>query len=218
VERAAYSDISDFFDDLVAIYQAEITELGHAGCRYVQFDEVPIAMLCDADVRRQGAAAGSNPAALLETYIGLTKRILAVKPAGMTIGMHLCRGNFRSRWMAAGGYEPIADRLFNDTPVDVFLLEYDTERAGDFAPLRYMPRGKRAVLGLVSSKAAQLEDQSELLQRIDMAAKVVPLEQLALSTQCGFASVAGGNMLSEAEQWSKLALVVRTAEQVWGTT
>jgi 5-methyltetrahydropteroyltriglutamate--homocysteine methyltransferase len=134
----------------------------------------------------------------------------------MRLGLHLCRGNFRGRWMAAGGYDAVAEKLFNRAPADVFLLEYDTERAGGFAPLRFVPRGKTVVLGLVSSKSARLEDQDVLRRRIEEAARVLPLEQLALSTQCGFASVAGGNVLSEEEQWAKLELIVDTAARVWG--
>jgi 5-methyltetrahydropteroyltriglutamate--homocysteine methyltransferase len=134
----------------------------------------------------------------------------------MRLGLHLCRGNFRGRWMAAGGYEPVAEKLFNEAPVDTFLLEYDSERAGDFRPLRFLPRHKTVVLGLVSSKSAPLEDQDTLLRRIDEAAHVVAVEQLGLSSQCGFASVAGGNALAEEEQWEKLELVVDTAQRVWG--
>jgi 5-methyltetrahydropteroyltriglutamate--homocysteine methyltransferase len=134
----------------------------------------------------------------------------------MTLGMHLCRGNFRGRWMAAGGYEPVAEKLFNAAPVDAFFLEYDSGRAGDFQPLRFVPKGKRIVLGLVSSKSGALEEEAALLRRIEEAARILPLDQLGLSTQCGFASVAGGNPLSEQEQWAKLQLVVDTAARVWG--
>jgi 5-methyltetrahydropteroyltriglutamate--homocysteine methyltransferase len=215
VDAAAYPDVSRFFDDLVAVYRTEIAELAAAGCRYLQLDEVPVAMLCDEDVRRQAAGEGGEPTALLDTYLGLIGRILATRPAGMATGLHLCRGNFRGRWMAAGGYEPVAEKLFNEVPVDAFFLEYDNERAGNFRPLRFVPKGKRVVLGLVSSKTPELEQQEALLRRIDEAAKVCPLEQLALSTQCGFASVAGGNVLSEAQQWDKLELVVDTARRGW---
>ena len=216
VDPLAYPDVSTYFDDLAEIYREEVTELARAGCRYLQLDEVPIAMLCDPDIRRQAAAEGGEPAGLLDTYLGLVRRILASRPAGMTTGMHLCRGNFRSRWMAAGGYEPVADKLFNESPVDAFFLEYDSERAGDFKPLRFVPKGKRIVLGLVSSKAAALEDQDALLRRIEDAARFCPLDQLSLSAQCGFASVAGGNALTEDQQWAKLELIVKTAERVWG--
>jgi 5-methyltetrahydropteroyltriglutamate--homocysteine methyltransferase len=216
VDPSAYPDISGYFDDLVAVFRAELAELASAGCRYVQLDEVPIAMLCDPDVCRQAAAEGGDPSALLDTYLALLQRIADGRPAGMRLGLHLCRGNFRGRWMAAGGYDAVAEKLFNRAPADVFLLEYDTERAGGFAPLRFVPRGKTVVLGLVSSKSARLEDQDVLRRRIEEAARVLPLEQLALSTQCGFASVAGGNVLSEEEQWAKLELIVDTAARVWG--
>jgi 5-methyltetrahydropteroyltriglutamate--homocysteine methyltransferase len=217
VDPAAYPDISAFFDDLVAIYRAELADLARAGCRYVQFDEVPIAMLCDPGVCQVVRAEGGGPQHLLDVYVSLMQRILADRPATMWIGVHLCRGNFRGRWMAAGGYEPVAEKLFNHIPADVFLLEYDSERAGNFEPLRFLPREKRAVLGLVSTKCARLEEQSALLRRIDEAAKIVAPERLGLSTQCGFASVAGGNTLSEDEQWAKLGLVVATAERAWGS-
>jgi 5-methyltetrahydropteroyltriglutamate--homocysteine methyltransferase len=216
VDPAAYPDVSRYFEDLVAVYRAEVAELVQAGCRYLQFDEVPVAMLCDEAVRRQAAAEGGEPAALLDTYLGLVRRILADCPAGVATGLHLCRGNFRSRWMAAGGYEPVAEKLFNELPVNAYFLEYDSERAGDFSPLRFVPKGKRIVLGLVSSKTPTLEDPDALLRRIEEAARFCPLDQLALSTQCGFASVAGGNALTEDEQWAKLALVVATARRVWG--
>jgi 5-methyltetrahydropteroyltriglutamate--homocysteine methyltransferase len=216
VDAKAYADVAAYFDDLIAVYRAELAELAQAGCRYVQLDEVPIAMLCDPDVGRQAAAQGADPAALLDTYLGLLRRIAADRPAGMTLGMHLCRGNFRGRWMAAGGYEPVAEKLFNAAPVDAFFLEYDSGRAGDFQPLRFVPKGKRIVLGLVSSKSGALEEEAALLRRIEEAARILPLDQLGLSTQCGFASVAGGNPLSEQEQWAKLQLVVDAAARVWG--
>jgi 5-methyltetrahydropteroyltriglutamate--homocysteine methyltransferase len=216
LEPAAYPDRERYFEDLVSIYTTELSELAAANCRYVQFDEVPIAMLCDADVRRQAAAAGADPYALLDTYIGLLRRICAECPAGVMLGLHLCRGNFRGRWMASGGYEAVADRLFNGVPVDVFLLEYDSERAGDFRPLRFVPTNKRVVLGLLSTKLERLEQETDLLRRIEEAQRILPLDQLALSTQCGFASVAGGNALSEDGQWAKLELIARAAAQVWG--
>jgi 5-methyltetrahydropteroyltriglutamate--homocysteine methyltransferase len=215
VDAAAYPDVDAYFDDLAAVYRAEVAELAQAGCRYLQLDEVPVAMLCDADVRRQAAAQGGEPAGLLDTYLGLIRRILGDCPEEMATGVHLCRGNFRSRWMASGGYEPVAEKLFNELPVDAFFLEYDSERAGDFSPLRFVPKGKRVVLGLVSSKTAGLENEDALLRRIEAAARFCPLDQLALSAQCGFASVAGGNALTEDQQWAKLELIVRTAERAW---
>ena len=217
VDSAVYPDVEAFFDDLVGVYRAELAELAQAGCRYVQLDEVPVAMMCDPDVCSQAAAHGGRPSWLLDTYIRLLRRIAADRPAGMALGLHLCRGNFRGRWMAAGGYEPVAEKLFNETPVDAFFLEYDSERAGDFQPLRFVPKDKRVVLGLVSSKQADLEAEDDLCRRLDEAQRVLPLDQLGISTQCGFASVAGGNVLTEDEQWAKLALVVDIARRAWGS-
>jgi 5-methyltetrahydropteroyltriglutamate--homocysteine methyltransferase len=217
-DPAVYPDHRHYFADLARVYASELQELAAAGCRYVQFDEVPLAMLCDPSVRQQAANQGADPNALLDTYIGLLAQICALRPAGMRLGLHLCRGNFRGRWMAAGGYEPIADKVFNGVPVDVFLLEYESERAGDFMPLRFVPRDKSVVLGLVSSKLERLEEEAELVRRIEAAGRILPLERLALSTQCGFASVAGGNPLSETCQWAKLELIARAAERIWGTT
>ena len=215
-DPAVYPDVDAYWNDLIDVYRAEIAALAEAGCRYLQLDEVPLAMLCDPSIREQVKALGGDPAALVAKYIEVLQRILAARPAGMTVGMHLCRGNFRSRWMASGGYEPVAERLFNDTPVDAYFLEYDSERAGDFSPLRWLPSGKRAVLGLVSSKKSALESADALRRRIDEAARHAPMERLALSPQCGFASVAGGNLLSEEEQAAKLRLVVEVAQSAWG--
>ena len=215
-DQAVYPDDAQYWDDLVAVYREEIAALGEAGCRYLQLDEVPLAMLCDPSIREQVKALGGDADALVAKYIEVLQRILAGRPAGMTVAMHLCRGNFRSRWMASGGYEPVAERLFNETPVDTYFLEYDSARAGDFSPLRWVPKGKNVVLGLVSSKLAALESADELRRRIDEAARHVPMERLALSPQCGFASVAGGNLLSEEEQAAKLRLVVEVAQSAWG--
>jgi 5-methyltetrahydropteroyltriglutamate--homocysteine methyltransferase len=211
-----YPDIEAWWQALVEIYRAEVEALAAAGCTYLQLDEVPLAMLCDAAVRERAAALGLDPSALVERYLDVVNQVLAVRPAQMTVGMHLCRGNLRSMWLASGGYEAIAERLFNQLDVDAYFLEYDTPRAGDFAPLRYVPAHKTAVLGLISSKTPTLEPLDALRRRIDEAARYLPLEQLAVSPQCGFASGAGGNPLSEAEQEAKLRLVVELARQVWG--
>jgi 5-methyltetrahydropteroyltriglutamate--homocysteine methyltransferase len=216
VDPAAYPDIEGFWDDLVEVYRSEIAELGRLGCRYLQLDEVPLAMLCDPAIREQARAQGLDPARLIDTYVAVINRALADRPAGMTIGLHLCRGNFRSRWLAAGGYEPVAETLLGAVEVDAFFLEYDSPRAGDFAPLRFLPKGKFAVLGLVSSKSPGLEAKDALKRRIDEAARHAPFESLCLSPQCGFASVAGGNALGEDDQRRKLELVVETAGEVWG--
>ncbi len=216
-DRAVYPDLAEFWTDLVAIYRDELAELARAGAAYIQFDEVPQAMLCDENVRARVNAHGEDPARLLETYIGVVNRVLEQRPAGMTIGMHLCRGNLRGRWMAAGGYEAIAERLFNELNVDGFFLEYDTARAGDFSPLRFVPRGKFVRLGLVSTKTPVLEAKDVLRRRIDEAARFVPLENLGLSPQCGFASTVGGNPLTLDDQRAKLELVVEVARAVWGS-
>jgi len=215
-DESVYPDIEVWWNDLVQIYQAEIRDLAMAGCHYLQIDEVPLAMLCDRDVRQQVADAGQNPDELIRRYVETINEVLEACPPDMMVGMHLCRGNFRSRWMAEGGYEPVAEVLFNDLNVDAFFLEYDSARAGDFSPLRLMADDKMVVLGLITSKNAELEDKNTLRDRIGQAANYVPLERLAISPQCGFASVAGGNALSENEQMRKLALVVETAEDVWG--
>jgi 5-methyltetrahydropteroyltriglutamate--homocysteine methyltransferase len=214
-DRVAYPDLDQFWSDLVRIYQEELEELGRAGATYVQFDEVPQAMLCDETVRGKVRAQGEDPARLLELYIGAVNRILERRPPAMTIGMHLCRGNLRGRWMAAGGYEAIAERLFNDLDVDGFFLEYDSPRAGDFAPLRLMPKNKFVRLGLVSSKTAALETDASITRRIDEAAKFVSLENLGISPQCGFASTVGGNPLTMDDERAKLRLVVAIAREVW---
>lgn len=211
----AYPDLDMWWADLIAIYQAEIRDLAQAGCSYLQMDEVPAAMLCDPDVRTRVQTMGYEPDQLLEKYIAVTNEVLSVRPADMTVGMHLCRGNFRSRWMASGGYGPIAARWFNAVDVDAFFLEYDSDRVGSFEPLQFMGEDKRVVLGLITTKSAPLEDPGGLRRRIEEAARFVPADRLALSPQCGFASVAGGNAVTESEQMDKLRLVVEVAEQVW---
>jgi len=214
-DRSIYPDEDLYWNDLVDVYRAEIAALAQAGCRYLQLDEVPLAMLCDQSIREQVKALGVDPESLVARYVSILQCVLADRPSGMTLGLHLCRGNFRSRWMASGGYEPVAERLFNEVPVDAFFLEYDSERAGDFSPLRHVPANKHVVLGLVSTKRAELESPGGLRRRIDEAARYIPLDRLALSPQCGFASVAGGNTVSESEQAAKLRLVVDVAAAVW---
>ena len=215
-DKSAYPDLAQFWSDLAGIYQEELAALSRLGATYVQLDEVPIAMLCDDEVRAKVRAHGEDPDALVRTYVDAVNRILEKRPPGMTIGMHLCRGNLRGRWMASGSYEAIAERLFNDARVDGFFLEYDSPRAGDFAPLRFMPKDKFIRLGLVSSKTPAFEDESALRSRIDEAARYAPIENMGISPQCGFASTAGGNPLSSDDEKAKLRLVVRMAECVWG--
>jgi 5-methyltetrahydropteroyltriglutamate--homocysteine methyltransferase len=215
-DPAVYPDIDGWWSDVVDIYRAELADLADHGCRYLQLDEVPIAMLCDADIRQQLRELGEDPDRLLSTYVERVADALNARPPDMTVGMHLCRGNFRSRWMASGGYEPVAEQLFNQPGIDAFFLEYDSERAGDFSPLRHVPADKVVVLGLVSTKTEELEAPDGLLRRIEEAAQFVPPDQLALSPQCGFASVAGGNTIDADAQRRKLELVVEVAGRAWG--
>lgn len=212
---AAYRDTDAFFADLTAIYRAEIADLAARGCRYVQIDEVPIVMLCDPQVCEVVRERGEDPDRLLGQYIAAINDSVRGRPTDLVAGVHLCRGNYKGRWLSEGGYDRVAERLFNEAQVNVFFLEYDTPRAGDFAPLRFLPRAKRAVLGLVSSKLATLEQADVLKRRLDDASRIVPLDQLGISPQCGFASAAGGNPVTEEIQWRKLALVADVARQVW---
>jgi 5-methyltetrahydropteroyltriglutamate--homocysteine methyltransferase len=210
-----YEDVEAFFADLAAAFRAEIAALGAAGCRYVQLDEVAVALLCDPAIRAQVEAAGSAPDRLVDLYIGAINQAVAGRPADMVVGVHMCRGNFKGHYLAAGGYGSVAERFFANTQVDHFLLEYDTPRAGDFAPLRFVPKDKGVVLGLVSTKTPVLEDLDALKRRIEEAARFIDLERLAIGPQCGFASTVAGNPLTEADQRAKLALVVRAAEEIW---
>ena len=217
IDAKAYPQMAAFYDDLAAVYRAEIADLAAAGCRYLQIDEVNLAYLCDPELRRQVANIGEDPASLPNTYAKLLNAVVAGKPADMTVCMHLCRGNFAGAWVADGGYEPIAELIFNEINMDGYFLEYDSARAGGFEPLRFLPRDKVAVLGLVTTKSAKLESKDELKRRIDEASKHAPLEQLALSPQCGFSSGIGGNTMDEEGELAKLRLVVETAREVWGS-
>ena len=216
IDANAYPDPEEFFDDLVVVYRREIADLAARGARYLQLDEVPLAMLCDPEVRERLRAEGEDPGRLIDLYLRLFREALAGAPAGVTFAMHLCRGNYKGRWLAEGGYDPIAERLFTEAPVDVFLLEFDTSRAGGFAPLRFLPAGKRAMLGLVSTKTPQLESPDDLARQIEQAARHAPLERLGLCPQCGFASTVGGNPLSIDDERRKLARVVEVAQRMWG--
>jgi 5-methyltetrahydropteroyltriglutamate--homocysteine methyltransferase len=216
IDAEAYPDMAEFYADLARLYREEIADLARAGCRYLQIDEVNLAYLCDPALRRQVANIGEDPATLPKTYARLLNDTIAGKPSDMTVCMHLCRGNFAGAWVAEGGYEPIAELLFNAIDVDGYFLEYDSARAGGFEPLRFLPKGKIAVLGLVTTKSPQLESKDELKRRIDAASRFVPLEQLALSPQCGFSSGIGGNSMDVAGEIAKLRLVVETARDVWG--
>jgi 5-methyltetrahydropteroyltriglutamate--homocysteine methyltransferase len=217
VDPNAYPDLEAFFADVVDIYVEELNALHAAGGRYVQIDEVAQPLLCDETLRAAVRARGDDPERLIDLYIELINRIARRRPEGMTIGVHMCRGNAMGRWMASGGYERIAERAFGALETDALFLEYDSERAGGFEPLRFVPKGKRVVLGLVSTKTPVLEDKKFLRKRIAEATRFIPLENLSISPQCGFASHQKGTALTFADQEAKLRLVVETARQVWGS-
>jgi 5-methyltetrahydropteroyltriglutamate--homocysteine methyltransferase len=216
VPEAIYPDMADFYRDLGTLYSKVVRDFADAGCRYLQLDEVNLAYLCDPTLREHIYARGDDPDTLPMTYAGMINAAISNIPPDMTITMHLCRGNFRSTFVASGGYDPIAEMLFNTINVHGYFMEYDSERAGGFEPLRFLPKGKTVVLGLVTSKTGQLESKDMIKRRIDEAAKFVPFDQLALSPQCGFASTEEGNVLAEDEQWAKLAMIVEIADEVWG--
>ncbi len=215
IDAATYPDLEGFYDDLAAAFRAEIADLARRGCRYIQLDDTNLAYLCDPALRQKTADRGDDPDALTRRYCALINASLAEKPADMIAAIHLCRGNFKSAWVAEGGYEPVAEILFNELAVDAFFLEYDDERSGDFAPLRHVPSGKLVVLGLMTSKRGALESEAELITRIEEAAQFLPLDQLALSPQCGFSSSEYGNDLTEAQQWAKVERLVAVANTVW---
>lgn len=216
VSRDAYPDIAEFFADLARIYREEVADLARAGCTYLQLDDTNLAYLCDPEHRDRARAIGEDPAKLPSVYAKLITDSVKERPAGMTACIHLCRGNFRSTWVAEGSYEAVAEVLFNEIDVDGFFLEYDDARSGGFEPLRFVPKGKKVVLGLITTKRAALESGDELMRRIDEAARYIPLDSLALSPQCGFSSSEHGNDLSLEDQIAKLRLVVDTARRVWG--
>lgn len=216
IDSAVYPDMGMFWDDLAGVYAAQIQGLADLGCTYLQLDDTSLAYLNDPAQRDYVARLGGDAKAQHLVYIDLINRALAHKPAGMTVCTHLCRGNFRSSWVASGGYDYVAEALFGELQVDGYFLEFDDERSGGFEPLRFVPKGKFVVLGLVTSKRPQLESKDELKRRIEAAARHVPLEQLCLSPQCGFSSTQEGNSLTADEQFAKLRLVVQTAREVWG--
>ena len=214
-DHSVYADVDRFFADLVAIFAQEIADLVQAGCRYVQLDEIAIALLCDPAIRERVTGAGGDPAALVDRYIDAINGAVAACPDDVVVGVHMCRGNFRGHYLADGGYDAVAERFFARTDANHFLLEYDTPRAGDFAPLRFVPKGKGVVLGLVSSKTPVLESLDSLQRRTEEAAGHIDLDRLAISPQCGFASSAAGNPLSEADERAKLRRVVEAARSIW---
>ena len=215
ISRNAYPDLREFWWDVARAYREEIRDLAAAGCRYLQLDDTSFAYLCDPEFRASMVKRGDDPKQLARAYAEAINAALAERPAGMAVTLHTCRGNFKSTWVASGGYEPVVETMFC-AHVDGFFMEFDSERAGDFAPLRYAPRGKKVVLGLVTTKVGALEDKDTLKRRIEAAAKYVPLEDLCLSPQCGFSSTHHGNLLSYAEQWRKLERIVEVAREVWG--
>ncbi len=217
VPGAIYPSMDEFFHDLGQTYRKAIRAFADAGCRYLQLDEVNLAYLCDPELRQQVRDRGDDPETLPLVYADMINSAIADIPDDMTITMHLCRGNFRSTFIASGGYEPVADVLFNRMPVDGYFMEWDTDRAGGFEPLRFLPKGKSVILGLVTSKTGVLENKDDIKRRIDEATKYVDLDQLCLSPQCGFASTEEGNTLAEEEQWAKLRMIVEIAEEVWGS-
>ena len=216
IDKASYPEIDMFFDDLGKAYRKAVRAFADAGCRYLQLDEVFIAMLCDPKYRRQMTDRGDDPARLGELYGDLINTAMSDIPSDMTITMHLCRGNYKSTFMGSGGYEAVQEILFNKINVHGYFMEYDTERAGFFEPLRMLPKGKLVVLGIVTTKTGKLESKDELKRRIDEAATFAPIDQLCISGQCGFASTEEGNTLTEDEQWAKLRRIVEVADEVWG--
>jgi len=215
ISKQAYPELDAFWDDVAAAYRQAIAHLAAAGCTYLQLDDTSFSYLCDPKIRETCRRNGDDPALLPQRYADTINAALDGRPAGMTITLHTCRGNFKSAWVAEGGYDPVAQAMFS-AEVDGFFMEFDSARAGGFEPLKALPRGKKVVLGLVTTKVGEIEDKDMLRRRIAEAAKFVPLEDLCLSPQCGFSSTHHGNALSEDDQWRKLELIVETAREVWG--
>lgn len=216
IDTAAYPDLDQFYSDLSAAYRAEIASLADAGCRYLQLDDTNLAYLCDDTQRANARQRGMDPDELPRLYARIINDAIRDRPADMVVCVHLCRGNFRSSWAAEGGYEPVAEVLFNELAIDGYFLEYDDPRSGDFAPLRHVPKDKTVVLGLVTTKLGELEDADVIKRRIDEAAKHMPLDQMALSPQCGFSSTVHGNDIAVEQQRAKMQLVIDVARDVWG--
>ncbi len=217
INMGVYPQMDDFYHDLGQAYRKAVHAFYGEGCKYLQLDDCSFAYLCDPEQRQMLAARGDDPEKQGQIYAGMINAAIDGRPADMAITMHLCRGNFRSTFVASGGYEPIADLLFNQVNADGYFMEWDNDRSGGFEPLRFLPKGKTVVLGLVTSKTGVLETRDDLMRRIEEASKYAPLDQLCLSPQCGFASTEEGNTLAEDEQWAKLTLVVQVAREVWGT-
>ena len=216
ISKEHYPDLEQFYADVAKAYGDELRALAAAGCTYVQMDDTNLAYLCDMKMREAARARGDDPNELPHRYAAFINRVVDQKPAGMTLAVHLCRGNFKSAHAAEGGYEPVAEALLAEMKVDAYFLEYDDERSGDFRPLRFLPKGKVVVLGLITTKLGALESKDDIKRRIDEATRYVGIDQLALSPQCGFASTEEGNVLAENEQWAKLAMIAELADEVWG--
>jgi 5-methyltetrahydropteroyltriglutamate--homocysteine methyltransferase len=219
IDADAYPTLEPLFDDIAKAYQAELDDLYAAGCRFVQLDDTNLAYLCDEGMSKEAAQRhGKTPAELTQQCVDIINASISKRPKDMTIGIHLCRGNFRSQWFAQGGYEPVAETLFKGLNVDVYFLEFDDARSGDFSPLRHLPEDKIVVLGVMSSKKAELDDKEAMIERLEEAARYCPrgLDQLCLSHQCGFSSTKEGNDLTVEEQWAKVRLEVEIAKEVWG--
>ena len=217
ISKQVYPELDAYFDDVAGAYRKAIRAFYDAGCRYLQLDDTAWSMMCDPVEREKSKQRGDDPDSLPEKYASMTNKALEGRPADMTVTMHSCRGNFRSTFIASGGYEPVAEKLLGEVNLDGYFLEYDTDRAGGFEPLRFVPKGKKTVvLGLVTSKSGTLEKKDDIKRRIDEATKYVALDQLCLSPQCGFASTEEGNVLAEDEQWAKLRMIVELADEVWG--
>jgi 5-methyltetrahydropteroyltriglutamate--homocysteine methyltransferase len=218
ISKDAYPELEpDFYDDVAKAYGDELRSLAAAGCTYVQMDDTNMAYLCDEKMREAARQRGDDPNELPHRYAKFINKVVAQKPPGMLLAMHLCRGNFKSTHAASGNYEPVAEALLKEMNLDAYFMEYDDERSGDFRPLRFLPKGKTAVLGLVTTKFGELENKDTLKRRIAEAAQYAPIEQLALSPQCGFSSTVHGNKIAVEAQREKLRLVIETAQEVWGT-
>jgi 5-methyltetrahydropteroyltriglutamate--homocysteine methyltransferase len=216
IDINAYPNLDNFFADLSQCYKDEIGALYNAGCRYIQLDDTNLAYLCDPKMREEARQRGEDPDELPRTYAALINSVIDGRPDDLTVAIHLCRGNYRSTWFAEGGYEPVAEVLFNNLNVDAYFLEYDDERSGDFSPLRFVPENKVVVLGLISSKVPEMENRDDVIKRIEEAAHFMPMENMGVSPQCGFSSTSHGNKLTMEDQWRKLELVVNVSEKVWG--
>ena len=215
ISREIYPDIEAFWNDVATAYREAIAQLGRAGCRYLQLDDVSFAYLCDPKIQANCRKNGDDPETLPRRYAEVINAAVSNRPAGMTITMHTCRGNFKSAWVAEGGYDPVAEAMFS-TDLDGYFMEFDSARAGTFEPLRALPRGRKVVLGLVTTKVGELESKDMLRRRVEEAAKIVPLDDLCLSPQCGFSSTHHGNALSQDDQWKKLERIVEMAKEIWG--